>query len=199
MLPTADCIKGNSGGAQTAPFGLTLGLSKEAEGCEIRHDALVYLAGGSRLAYCKMMITGKKSKKAHITLEDCMAAIPPIVAVPDAPVATEERLRDIPPMISTYVEPPMREFQVLQTCDFTGLHADNTCKAKLDAAVMFFESAEGGYITVDAQSGNRGVQRTDSIVSYLVHEKYIAPKAIWVRLTAPKTEQVFVGYALTKE
>lgn len=72
-LPTVPCFKGYGGGAQTSGFGFSLGGGKVDEGCNAREDARSYMLMGSRTAACKIMITQKASKKAHITMEDCMA------------------------------------------------------------------------------------------------------------------------------
>lgn len=73
-LPTVPCFKGYGGGAQTSGFGFSLGGGKVDEGCNAREDARSYMLMGSRTAACKIMITQKASKKAHITMEDCMAS-----------------------------------------------------------------------------------------------------------------------------
>lgn len=71
---TGPCTKGYGGAAQTGVFGASFGGSKVDEGCDERSLAQSFLAGGSRVAYCKVLVSNKKSRKAGVTLADCLLA-----------------------------------------------------------------------------------------------------------------------------
>lgn len=166
ILPTAPCVKGNSGGAQTAPFGISLGLSKVDEGCDIRQEALTYLASGSRLSYCKIMVTSKRSIKAGITLADCMnVPTVPTVPVPDAPVSiSREEIAPTAQPVIVALPPPSPV--LLADCDLIGSRIDNTCKALLDSAILYFKEADGGFLRINADAFY-GTRRVANIAEYL--------------------------------
>ena len=82
-IPSAPCVKGFGAGFQTMPVGGSFGGNKIDEGCDARETARSYALLGSRIAACKVMIHTKQSRKAGVTLEDCMHTI-----VLPAPVAT---------------------------------------------------------------------------------------------------------------
>jgi ABC-type Fe3+-hydroxamate transport system substrate-binding protein len=70
------------------PVGISGGFGKIDEGCDIRETARSF-SGISKLAQCKLLVNEKQSKKAGITLEDCMG--PPIVVPQQTkPVAVVE-------------------------------------------------------------------------------------------------------------
>jgi hypothetical protein len=71
VLPSAPCIKGYSGAAQGGVFGASFGAGKIDEGCDIREMARSF-TGISKIAQCKLLVNEKQSKKAGITLEDCL-------------------------------------------------------------------------------------------------------------------------------
>lgn len=86
-LPSAPCVKGFGAGIQTMPIGGSFGGSKIDDGCDARETARSFALLGSRLAACKIMVAQKKSKKAGVTLEDCMASEPqpepmPVAVIP---------------------------------------------------------------------------------------------------------------------
>jgi hypothetical protein len=82
LLPSAPCVKSYGGGAQTGPFGMSFGGGKIDEGCDIRETARAF-SGISKLAQCKLLVNEKESKKAGVTLADCMGTIAPTEAIPD--------------------------------------------------------------------------------------------------------------------
>jgi hypothetical protein len=71
--------------------GVSFGGGKVDAGCDAREMARYYALLGSRLAACKMMVNVKSSKKAGITLDDCMLQTvvenppPAPVVIPPAP------------------------------------------------------------------------------------------------------------------
>ncbi len=87
VFSTANCFKGFSAGGQTAVAGLSFGGGGIDKNCAAERVAQDYYAMGNRLAACKVIITTKASKDAHVTLEDCMnVPLPRPVAVVPPPV-----------------------------------------------------------------------------------------------------------------
>ena len=82
VIPTANCMGGFSAGLTLSQIGLAGGSSREAKNCALLETARSFDANNERLAACKVKITSKYSKAAHVTLADCMQqelmAAPPI-------------------------------------------------------------------------------------------------------------------------
>jgi hypothetical protein len=100
-LTTANCYKGYGAAGQAIQAGGGIAFGKIDSGCDAREDAKYYAALGSRLAACKRLVHEKKSRKAGITLEDCMTVPPPppvLIQQTPAPVAP-------PPVVITVVAP----------------------------------------------------------------------------------------------
>jgi hypothetical protein len=97
MGPTASCFKPFGGGVQTAPVGLSFGSGRIDSNCVLMEDARSFAESGSRLAYCKIMLTKKEVKKAGITMEDCLAQPQPEAVV--VPV-------QVSPPVAVVVPPP---------------------------------------------------------------------------------------------
>lgn len=72
VFSTANCFKGFSAGGQTAVAGLSFGGGGIDKNCAAERIAQDYYAMGNRLAACKVIITTKASKDAHVTLADCL-------------------------------------------------------------------------------------------------------------------------------
>jgi hypothetical protein len=80
------------------PIGGSFGGNKIDEGCDARETARAFALLGSRVAACKVMINTKQSKKAGVTMDDCLHVVvtpapvvqvtqpQPIVVVPVVPV-----------------------------------------------------------------------------------------------------------------
>jgi hypothetical protein len=69
QIPTVSCFKGFGAGVQTMPVGASFGGGKIDENCRALQTAL---HAPNRLTYCKLYVNLQDSKKAHITMEDCM-------------------------------------------------------------------------------------------------------------------------------
>jgi hypothetical protein len=107
VFSTVNCFKGFSGGAQTAVAGLSFGGGGIDKNCAAERAAQDYLASGNRLAFCKVMVTTKQSKDAHVSLEDCMNVpvrpiVVPVPVVQPAPQITV----NIPQPQVVYLTPP---------------------------------------------------------------------------------------------
>ena len=135
VLPSAPCIKGYSGAAQTMAFGASFGAGKIDEGCDIRETARAF-SGISKLAQCKLLVNEKQAKKAGITLEDCMGPVVVAIAVPVAVVA--------PPVVTPQevvvrvVEAPRVSTEAYQ--GFFTKSLDNASKARLDSTVLLLKN-----------------------------------------------------------
>jgi hypothetical protein len=86
-------------------FGVSAGGGKIDQNCAIIETAKVFAANGSKLAYCKTMLTNKFAKKAGITLEDCMGDSTPVE--PEVSVAPAVTLTQQPPVIEVNVPAPV--------------------------------------------------------------------------------------------
>jgi hypothetical protein len=69
-IPTVDCYKTYSGGAQTSAFGISLGGGKIDTNCRKLQTAV---HSPNKLVYCKVFITTIDAKEAGVTLQDCLA------------------------------------------------------------------------------------------------------------------------------
>ena len=109
VFSTANCFKGFSAGGQTAVAGLSFGGGGIDKNCAAERIAQDYYAMGNRLAACKVIITTKASKDAHVTLADCLN-VPerPRVILQPAP-----QVPSAPPVSVTVNLPPQPPAQVL--------------------------------------------------------------------------------------
>ena len=110
VFSTVNCFKGFSGGAQTAIAGLSFGGGGIDKNCAAERAAQDYLASGNRLAFCKVMVTTKQSKDAHVSLEDCMnvpvrPTVVPLAAPVFAPIVPQITV-NIPQPQVVYLTPP---------------------------------------------------------------------------------------------
>jgi hypothetical protein len=90
-IPTVSCFKGFGAGVQTMPVGASFGGGKIDENCRALQTAL---HAPNRVTYCKIYINLQDSKKAGITMADCMATDP------EPPVVEEKK-----PEVNIYLPP----------------------------------------------------------------------------------------------
>lgn len=88
--------------------GGSVGGSKIDAGCDARETARAYALLGSRLAACKVMVAQKKSKKAGVTLEDCIQS-----EVVEAPVAVVAPVVPTPAPVQVTVNTPQPQVTIL--------------------------------------------------------------------------------------
>jgi hypothetical protein len=94
-FPTANCAMAYSGAGQGMLAGAAGAFTRIDKTCQQIETARSFALYDARTAYCKVMISTKWAKKAHVTLEDCMTkeAVPvpvpaaSITTVPEKPVA----------------------------------------------------------------------------------------------------------------
>ncbi len=165
-LPTVQCFKGYSGGAQSAAFGFSLGGGKIDENCAILETARSFAIHGSDLAYCMTMVTNKYAKKAGVTVEQCMQmreAPAPVISAAPQPV-----MPALPPInlqlalpVSTPAPSPVPYSPYLGF--FTNV--SNVTKAKLDDIVMLSKVDADSHLRLRAGASSMTI--VDGIVSYL--------------------------------
>lgn len=111
---TAPCRVAGSAGVSAPVGGISLGGSKRDSECNQFHQAAYFSSMGSRLAACKVLVSMKESKKAGVTLEDCMGPVPPTPVVPQvtpAPAVENVPLRapiaPLPIMVVVQIQSPV--------------------------------------------------------------------------------------------
>jgi hypothetical protein len=127
-LPTVPCFKGMGVGAQVAQAGFSFGGGRIDENCAILETARSFALHGSDVAYCKVMVTTKASRKAGVTFDDCMvlraepqaaqapkepgtaAAVPPQIIVPAPQVTINVPAASTP----TAIPPPIAPAPVVK-------------------------------------------------------------------------------------
>lgn len=154
---TSPCIKGFSAGLSFPGGAGTGGFSKTDKGCDSRQTAVIFHALGNDTAAAKLLCSTDASKRAKLTIDDCLALVvprpqtvvvpaplpqpqPTVIIVPQpapapavvAPVATAARLTDL------------GHFRVLRTtssgtCPTVRVALGSRGIAILDKAVAFGE------------------------------------------------------------
>lgn len=115
--PTSPCIKGYGAGVQTMAAGVSLSGGKVDENCAALETARSYALIGSKLAACKIITSTKASKKAGVTLADCMnEPTPPpatvlqnVVTSPQVPTVRDVQTIVVPVTVQpvvTVIAPP---------------------------------------------------------------------------------------------
>ena len=113
VFSTANCFKGFSAAGQTAVAGLSFGGGGIDKNCAAERIAQDYFAMGNRLAACKVIITTKASKDAHVTLQDCLnvperravVVAPPVIPSP-SPISVTV---NVPPAPAAQILPILHE------------------------------------------------------------------------------------------
>ena len=166
-IPTVSCFKGFGAGVQTMPVGASFGGGKIDENCRALQTAL---HAPNRLTYCKLYINLQDSKKAHITMEDCMAQDPqpPVVEAPASPAPVQIILPANTP-IAAVAEPapipaPVVAEQLIGICTFSKVVSckpekgltittpTSVCKQQLEAAKLALERNPNSVLLI---RGNR--------------------------------------------
>lgn len=179
-IPTANCFKGYGAGVQTMPVGVSLGGGKIDENCRALQTAL---HAPNRLTYCKLFVNLQDSKKAGITMADCMGIDPEPPAAP-APAPAQDRVLLVPvptpaaPIaVVTPAPAPIPQAQLIGICTFlsktscTAAGSDagivdpsrptSVCKIMIDAAVKALRANPNSIIVL---VGNRN-RTEDSLLA----------------------------------
>lgn len=190
-IPSAPCVKGYSAGASGPAFGASFGGGKTDQECEIRETARAFALGGSRIAYCKVLITTKDAKKAGVTLDDCLQQPTP------APVAQTVIVPPVPaPVIVETPNVPLEVVAPVETTLVTvhGGVLNNVAKQQLDQAVIYAKQSQGGHLIIQTDALT-GVARGQRVLSYF-SEAGINTSSVEVRLTKSFGRDVVVVYSL---
>jgi hypothetical protein len=107
MTATVQCFKPFSGGGQGLLFGASFGGGKIDDNCA-RLEAS--RQAPSILARCKVYLTSKYAKEAHVTIDDCLPK--PVVVIASTPVAVVAPVQpsitiNVPPAIVTVIPAPV--------------------------------------------------------------------------------------------
>lgn len=181
-IPTSPCLKGYSGGGQGQSLGLSFGGSKADGNCQLLELARSFDSMNERLAGCKVKVSSKISKKAGVTLDDCMAVemVPapptaPVVIPPPAPqptviVVPTQALAPVPPVAP---QPPTPAIVWTSVCTFASktsctaedkiYNADparptSVCKVMIESAARAFKQSPGAKFVL---VGNRNREESD--------------------------------------
>jgi len=167
IVPGNPCYKTYGGGFQGANAGISLGGGKIDGGCDAREYARFYKEMlGSRVAACKMLVTQKRSKKAGVTMADCLnAEATPVVIAPaiPAPAPTVPTIIVIPAQTAAApVAPPVVVAKTpaiawTSICTFNSpvvctngnksvadpSRPTSVCKSMIDSAVKAYKQSPG--------------------------------------------------------
>ncbi len=147
LLPSAPCTKNYGASAQTMPFGASIGGGKIDEGCDIRETARSF-SGISKLAQCKLLINEKQSKKAGVTLVDCMG-VPEVPPAPIVVAPTPQTLVIPAPIVSVpTVVSRVEAFQGYFT------RVDNVAKAQLDGTILLLRNHPDAWVRLRFNPGS---------------------------------------------
>jgi hypothetical protein len=86
-------------GAQTVPGGISFGGSRTDKGCDSRATAQQFaLLLNNRTAAAKILCTTKAARRAHLTMEDCLASVtPPPPPIVTASAPAQPAVQPVPP------------------------------------------------------------------------------------------------------
>jgi hypothetical protein len=162
-----NCSIGYGGGAQTAALGVSAAFSRVDKNCA---RLTVALTARNRLSYCKVYITNKYAKEAHVTLEDCLGT-DPIVVAPVIPTVIPATSIPQPIAITVKIEPPTpqpviqastEQYALLGTCT---LDRKNQCDRIIDNVILSEPSArlrvvgpvDAGFVAKYARQRHSGI------------------------------------------
>ena len=167
LLPSAPCVKNYGGSAQTAPFGVSLGGGKIDEGCDIRETARSF-SGISKLAQCKLLVNEKESKKAGVTLADCMGALEMVVAPSVAPAPIPD-VHDMPnfPEPQAVIQKPAPVIVAVESFQGIYLKYNNVTKARLDGTILLVKNHPDSHLRLRYNPADKDL--LDNIVVYLAN------------------------------
>ena len=109
---TIPCFKGFGAGVQTQLVGASFGAGKVDENCRALETARSFEGAGSHVAYCKVMLTTKDAKAAHVSMEDCLNVREVVTAAPVAQVQPQIILPA--PQVTINNPAPILPAQVIQ-------------------------------------------------------------------------------------
>jgi hypothetical protein len=147
-LNTAPCTKGFSGGASTPAVAATLGIATTDKGCDSRQTAVIFHGIGNDFAAAKILCSTSASKRAHLTLEECLNIVAPAPVVIPAPIpapAPTVIVVPTPAPVAAIIPPTQIEIpKAVNTgslteigeCKLVNGQITNVCKRILDDAIL---------------------------------------------------------------
>jgi hypothetical protein len=112
ILNTSPCTKGFSGGGSTPAVAATFGVATTDKGCDSRQTAVIFHGLGNDFAAAKILCSTSASKRAKLTLQECLAIVAPpapVVVVPPAPQPAPVSITVVPvPVPVAAVAPPVQ-------------------------------------------------------------------------------------------
>jgi hypothetical protein len=147
-LNTAPCTKGFSGGASTPAVAATLGFATTDKGCDSRQTAVIFHGIGNDFAAAKILCSTSASKRAHLTLQECLNIVAPAPVVIPAPIpapAPTVIVVPTPAPVAAIIPPTQIEIpKTVNTgslteigeCKLVNNQITNVCKRILDDAIL---------------------------------------------------------------
>lgn len=156
---TSPCSKGYSAGAGTPSVAATLGIVLIDKGCDSRQTALNFYAIGNPAAAAQVLCSTDASKRAHLTLKECLTLLPPVViaspALPPAPVQPQVIVVPVPapvatpaPAVPATLHPVITSLGV---CNYTRLNCVNRL---LDQGILSLQNDSAALIVLSGPVGN---------------------------------------------
>jgi hypothetical protein len=160
------CFKPVGGAAQTMAVGASLGMGTVDGGCDARAFAAEYASWGSVVAACKMMVAQKRSRKAGVTLEDCLdiykQTVPVSVPVVAAPPPVTPTIIVVPapaPVVPVAIPAPVLvpaatvngTLRIVGTCRLSPTNRPtNACNRMIDDAAIVLGNDPGARLIIIA-------------------------------------------------
>jgi hypothetical protein len=148
---TSPCSKGYSAGGSSPTIAATLGIVTTDKGCDSRQTALNFYAIGNPAAAAQVLCSTDAAKRAHLTLKECLALLPPVVvappAIPLAPAAPQVIVVPVPAAVPPPAVPVVNLHQVtrLGTCPAPQANCVNRL---LDQAILSLQSNDTAVIVL---------------------------------------------------
>jgi hypothetical protein len=186
---TSPCSKGYSGGVGTPSVAASLGIVLTDKGCDSRQTAVIFHGIGNDYAAAKILCSTSASKRAKLTLTECLQIVAPLApVVVNTPAATQPLAPPIvivvpePTAVPAPVEPAIPiasskgTIRNLGTCPLNSqAKPSNACYRLLDDAVVQLENHPNAHLVLS------GPVEASHALSYV--EKRISRSRIELRLS----------------
>ncbi len=207
---TSPCIKGFSAGLSLPGGAGTGGFSKTDKGCDSRQTAVIFHALGNNTAAAKLLCSTDASKRAKLTLEECLAIVvppapqvlirenpappaPQVIILP-TPAAPQPQVSPLPPpapVVEHRVKPVFHrvckssvKVRNIGQCILVNGKPNNICAPVLDNAVNMLA------LDTKAKIVLTGPVESATVVPYL--RKHVSASRIEIRLVDEQTATVSV-------
>jgi hypothetical protein len=207
---TSPCIKGFSAGLSLPGGAGTGGFSKTDKGCDTRQTAVVFHALGNDTAAAKLLCSTDASKRAKLTIDECLAIVrPPVpqivlpapqptpqfnIVLPSVPAPTPVPIVVPAPVVERkpiVVTPHVKrvckssvKIRSIGECILVNGQPSNVCAPVLDNAITALASDPKAKIVLT------GPVESATVVPYL--KKHVKPSRIEIRLVDEQTTTLSV-------